>query len=67
MKRGYSLAALAILAISSCNVFASTSAESCATLQCVRNNIDQINSQIVSLLGQRLNYVKRAGELKKTY
>ena len=31
----------------------------------MRTGIDQINSQIVTLLGQRLQYVKRAGELKK--
>ena len=39
-------------------------AEKCADLNCVRGNIDNIDSQIVALLGQRLAYVKRAGELK---
>lgn len=39
-------------------------AEQCQDLECVRNNIDAIDSQIVALLGQRLAYVKRAGQLK---
>lgn len=42
-----------------------TSAENCSTLPCVRKNIDQIDQQIVVLLGKRLTYVKRAGELKQ--
>lgn len=39
-------------------------AEQCQDLKCVRDNIDAVDSQIVTLLGQRLAYVKRAGELK---
>jgi chorismate mutase len=39
-------------------------AERCSNLDCVRQNIDVIDSQLVLLLGQRLAYVKRAGELK---
>lgn len=39
-------------------------AEKCAYLNCVRNHIDTIDAQLVTLLGERLAYVKRAGELK---
>lgn len=39
-------------------------AEKCPTLTCVRKEIDIINHQIVTLMGQRLAYVRRAGELK---
>lgn len=42
-----------------------TPARNCQSLICVRNNIDIIDSQIVKLIGLRLTYVKRAGELKK--
>lgn len=45
------------------NVFAAAS--SCETLACVRKNIDRIDAKMIALLGQRLTYVKRAGELKK--
>jgi isochorismate pyruvate lyase len=40
-------------------------ARHCKNLTCVRDNIDSINAKIVRLLGERLQYVKRAGELKK--
>ena len=39
-------------------------ADKCPTLTCVRKEIDMINHQIVTLMGQRLAYVRRAGELK---
>ncbi len=39
-------------------------AEKCSNLTCVRNCIDSIDSQIVTLIGKRLAYVKRAGEIK---
>ena len=42
-----------------------TPASHCKDLTCVRDNIDSINAKIVRLLGERLQYVKRAGELKK--
>jgi isochorismate pyruvate lyase len=42
-----------------------SSAENCKTLKCVRGNIDALDKKIVRLLGHRLAYVKRAGELKK--
>jgi chorismate mutase len=42
-----------------------STAEKCKTLKCVRKNIDNLDAQIVTLIGKRLNYVKRAGELKK--
>src|SRR5262245_59811430 len=42
-----------------------TPADKCATLQCVRKNIDSIDQKLVKLIGERLTYVKRAGELKK--
>ncbi len=37
----------------------------CPTLNCVRKNIDAIDTKLITLIGQRLAYVKRAGELKK--
>lgn len=37
----------------------------CTNLTCVRQNIDLIDSEIVKLIGLRLTYVKRAGELKQ--
>lgn len=40
-------------------------AAECKTLECVRTHIDQIDQQLVQLIGNRLTYVKRAGELKK--
>jgi isochorismate pyruvate lyase len=43
---------------------ASIPAQQCDSLQCVRLGIDQINTTIVHLVGERLRYVKRAGELK---
>lgn len=42
-----------------------TPAQDCQSLQCVRNNIDIVDDKIVVLIGQRLAYVRRAGELKK--
>lgn len=45
------------------NVYAD--AASCQTMRCVRKNIDAIDSTMVKLIGTRLSYVKRAGELKK--
>lgn len=42
-----------------------TPASKCQTLECVRNNIDNVDKQIIALIGDRLTYVKRAGELKK--
>lgn len=39
-------------------------ARECHSLDCVREHIDDINSQIVILLAQRFAYVQRAGELK---
>ena len=36
----------------------------CSNLTCVRECIDSIDAQIVNLIGQRLSYVKRAGEIK---
>ncbi len=42
----------------------SVTSANCPTLTCVRQHIDNIDQQIVKLLGQRLAYVKRAGELK---
>ena len=42
-----------------------TSARACQTLICVRKNIDVIDTKIVKLIGFRLTYVRRAGELKK--
>lgn len=43
---------------------ANDAAEKCPDLNCVRGHIDNIDSQLVVLLGERLAYVKRAGELK---
>jgi cyclohexadienyl dehydratase len=40
------------------------SAQQCATLTCVREHIDSIDAQLVDLIGRRLSYVQRAGELK---
>lgn len=57
--------ALIIIIFLSSNAFASTKIKNCLNLICVRNNIDTIDSQIVKLIGLRLAYVKRAGELKK--
>ena len=34
-------------------------------MPCVRQKIDGINTKIVNLIEERLQYVKRAGELKK--
>ena len=42
-----------------------TSTQTCQMLTCVRKNIDLIDTKIVKLIGLRLTYVKRAGELKK--
>lgn len=39
-------------------------AEKCPDLNCVRNNIDKINVEIVKLLSLRMNYVYEAGDLK---
>jgi isochorismate pyruvate lyase len=72
MKVAYLLSAI-ISFLFSANVFASIGLENtkiipatnCATLICVRSNIDIIDSEIVKLIGSRLAYVKRAGELKK--
>lgn len=61
------LTTISILLFTSLTICANqktTSAEECLTLICVRNNIDQIDQQIVKLIGQRLAYVKRAGEIK---
>ena len=63
----------AIILLLSSNAFASvkieesnlTQAKNCPNLICVRNNIDTIDSEIVKLIGLRLTFVKRAGELKK--
>jgi isochorismate pyruvate lyase len=38
--------------------------EKCTNLTCIRDCIDSIDTQIVDLIGQRLSYVKRAGEIK---
>jgi len=38
--------------------------EKCTNLICVRDCIDSIDAQIVNLIGQRLSYVKKAGEIK---
>jgi len=38
--------------------------EKCTNLTCVRDCIDSIDAEIVNLIGQRLSYVKRAGEIK---
>lgn len=71
MKNFLTLTALLLLS-PICNTFAATEKEplltppqQCSTLTCVRNNIDEIDRNIVELIGQRLQYVKRAGELKK--
>ena len=57
------------LLFGSSTVFASTPAllpaEQCQTLTCVRHHIDIIDANMVMLVGQRLTYVKRAGELKQ--
>lgn len=37
----------------------------CENLLCVRQHIDGIDTQIVNLIGLRLNYVKQAGQIKK--
>jgi chorismate mutase len=42
-----------------------SSPKHCQTLACVRANIDLIDKEIVSLIGQRLTYAKRAGEIKQ--
>ena len=42
-----------------------TPAQQCQSLACVRKNIDIINQQLLTALGERLAYVKRAGELKR--
>lgn len=44
--------------------YAQAQSSQCQSLHCVRVGIDQINAKIVTLLGQRLRYVARAGELK---
>ena len=58
-----------LLLLGSSTIFASTAvtqpAEQCQTLICVRQNIDIIDASMVALIGQRLTYVKRAGELKR--
>lgn len=62
-----------MILIFSTNVFSSTAskkvnlipAKHCSDLICVRNNIDLIDADIVRLIGLRLMYVERAGELKK--
>lgn len=60
------LSILGIAFIASINIgYADSQVQQCKDLVCVRKNINQIDSQIVNLLGQRLQYVKRAGELKK--
>lgn len=41
-----------------------TPAQDCQTLSCVRNNIDLLDHELVQLIGKRLAYVKRAGEIK---
>lgn len=40
-------------------------ASQCQTLKCVRQNIDSIDTQLVTLLGERFANVQRAGQLKK--
>ncbi len=57
------LAAMAFLCVGTLS--AAVPAQQCNNLKCVRKGIDQINAGIVKLIGQRLAYVKRAGELKK--
>lgn len=54
-----------LFALSLSTAIAQTPAQHCQNLICVRNNIDSIDTQIVTLIGERLSYVKRAGELKK--
>lgn len=39
-------------------------ADQCQNLQCVRANLDNIDSKMIALLGERLAYVQRAGQLK---
>lgn len=60
------LSIFAIAFIAPINIgYADSQVQQCKDLMCVRKNINQIDSQIVNLLGQRLQYVKHAGELKK--
>lgn len=40
-------------------------AKNCQDLRCVRGQIDNIDAGIISLLVQRLAYVRRAGELRR--
>ena len=43
-----------------------TPAKNCSDLNCVRNNIDKIDTEIIKLIGLRLSYVEKAGKLKPT-
>lgn len=43
-----------------------TAVENCNSIEEVRTNIDRIDRQIVSLLGERGGYVKQAARFKKT-
>lgn len=71
MKKLFFLCAIIVLTFSN-SVLASAvsgdkklvSPNDCSNLLCVRNNIDIIDADIVRLIGLRLTYVKRAGELK---
>lgn len=49
-----------------CDAPSLTTPKNCQNLPCVRKNIDTIDAEIVDLIGTRLQYVKRAGELKKS-
>lgn len=49
------------------NVHAATTniaPQNCQTLNCVRSYIDMIDNQIITLIGQRLAYVKMAASIK---
>ena len=58
-----------IISISLCIISQANAAlvppQQCDNLKCVRNNIDQIDMQLIELIGQRFTNVKRAGELKQ--
>lgn len=57
---------LSIFVISSAaNATTVTTTTNCQSLSCLRKQIDIVDKQIVDLLGLRLSYVKKAGELKK--
>ncbi len=46
------------------NSYYAIAKDQCHDISCIRENIDQINEEILKLLAKRTAYVKRAGDLK---